>query len=68
LPTVISAESSVRMSAYLGHDQHDVIKDLIENFGLDHIEATALVTREYARRQTIDDQDAADAEFDTEEE
>lgn len=61
--TVISPEASVRLSAFLGHDENDVIGDLVKNFGLDHVAATALVTREYTRQQIIDDQDAADAEF-----
>lgn len=61
---VITAETSVRLSAFLGHDESDVIADLVKNFGLDAKAAIALVTREYTRQQIIDDQDAADAEFD----
>lgn len=60
----VEAESTVKLSAFLGHDEADVIADLQENYGMSFDEATALVAKEYTRRRTLDEQDAIDAEHD----
>lgn len=60
----MDAEQVARTSAFMGHDKSDVIRNLMTNYGLGWVEATQLVTREYLRRRRINDQDAANAEFD----
>lgn len=55
--------SLVRLSAFLGHEQDEVIATLVRH-GMPSDEATKLVAREYERRQQIDDEDARNDEFD----
>jgi hypothetical protein len=65
MATGMDAEETARQSAALGDEKADVIRKLMREHGLSWVDATQLVTREYLRQRRIEDQNAADAEFNT---
>jgi hypothetical protein len=56
MPSVLKPQDSVRISAFLGHKQEDVVRSLVKD-GMEADQAHRLVAREYAERARIDAED-----------